>query len=159
MIELFRGVPTCDFQKFSYTYDFLSAVVEEAVRRSVICATRNPRNSIYRTTSFFRRIQKFFRFVVCEACAFGSRRPRKIAFAVTCEGFDCLAQFCPGVECSKNHLARGACLRRAAMTRLDQPWSVPPCAHCLVRQTPAKSQLLRYTPLSANDGKDFLHLR
>ena len=40
-------------------YDFLSAVVEEAVSRGVICIKENPRNSIYWITSFFQRIRNF----------------------------------------------------------------------------------------------------
>ena len=42
----------------------------------------------------------------------------------------------------------------ANMTRLDRPWPVPHFARCPVRQIPAKSQLLRYTPLAANKGEN-----
>ena len=222
-------------------YNFLSDIIEYALSRRAICIIENPRNSLYWSTSSFQRICQHFKFVACEACAFGSRRPKKTVFATTCDGFDSLAQFCPGEACESNHLPWGpsdagatgfatseetaypprmafalalaiarilknrgwkpesvsllqndrsheALMQRAMagiqpkaarmpplvsehckiitvqstvpfklpcqpMERLDEPWNVPQGATCILTEIPAKSQLLRYTPLAVNTGK------
>ena len=81
-------------------YNFLSDIIEYALSRRVICIIENPRNSRYWCTSFFQRICRHFKFVACEACAFGSRRPKKTVFATSCQGFESLAKFCPGEKSS-----------------------------------------------------------
>ena len=107
-------------------YSFLSDIINYALSHQVICIIENPRNSLYWSTSFFQRISQHFRFVACEACAFGSRRPKKIVFAATCDGFDSLAQLCPGEACASNHPPWGPSETSATGFATSEETAYPP---------------------------------
>ena len=89
------------------TYRFLADLIIELLPRGIIILVENPQRSIFWLTSFWSKVQSHFHYISCEACAFGGRRPKKTAFAVSRPGFESLQKFCPGPECQKQHLPWG----------------------------------------------------
>ena len=100
------------------TYRFLADLIIELLPRGILILVENPQRSIFWLTSFWSKVQSHFQYISCEACAFGGRRPKKTAFAVSHPGFESLQKFCPGPECQVTHCHNVA--HKSAIARMDE---------------------------------------
>ena len=68
---------------------------------------RTLRGSLFWKTSAWLRIRDLFHYTAFQSCAYGARRPKNTALAITHEAFRRFNKSCPGLACSRNRLPWG----------------------------------------------------
>ena len=84
-------------------YRCLTECLLQALDRSLLIIVENPLRSIFWLCSAWKPLAGRLHFAWCHACAYGSTRPKKTAFASNTPLIHAITRYCAGPSCEKNH--------------------------------------------------------
>ena len=90
-------------QEANAAYHCLTLCLQVALARGLLLVVENPLRSLFWLCSAWKPFVGRLHFAWCHACAYGSTRPKKTAFASNSPLIRLISRFCAGPSCEKFH--------------------------------------------------------